>query len=319
MQRKSCDFIEHGLVFTWKDVLNCCLYQSNDGKNILFNKYFSDTTFSIDSILKKKEYIRLQFNEGNIFPGCINCHNLVEKNWDDEKYINIIYISHWTKCNCNCFYCYYDAGKKFFQKFKNEKILPLLIELKKKNILKTNGYIVITGGEPTELNELDKIIEFFIKNNENKIVLNSSGITYKKSIEKALKHDIMELTISIDSADRELYKRIKRIDKFNQVIKNIEHYIKAQNNNKKGVRLKYIILPEINDTKEYILKWINLCLQLGVKHIILDVETNYYLRSRNNIPKHIFEMIALAEQEAAYNNIEISYYSHAAQIKYEMK
>ena len=318
MQRKSCHFIEHGLVFTWHEVLTCCLYQSGDRKNVLFSDYFGNKNFSLEYILNKKDIIRQQFQNGKIFSGCINCHNLEEKDWDENNYINVIYISHWTKCNCNCFYCYYDGGKKFFQKFKNKDILPLLKEMHKNNILKNDGYIVITGGEPTELNELDKIIEFFIKNNENKIVLNSSGIKYKKSIEKALKKDIMELTVSIDSADRGLYKKIKRIDKYNQVIKNIKNYVKAQNNNKKGVRLKYIILPGVNDTIENLQKWINLCINLNVKHIILDIETNYYLHNKNNIPLHIYEMIKHAEEEAEKNNLEISYYSHVSQIKHEM-
>lgn len=318
MLYKSCHFVEHGLVFTWKDVLTCCLYQSDDRKNVLFNSYFADEDFSLQNILDKKEYIRDKFKQGQIFQGCIGCHNLEEKDWDDEIYINVIYISHWTKCNCNCFYCYYDGGKKFFQKFKNKKILPLLVDMNEKNILKNDGYIVITGGEPTELDELDSIINFFIKNNQNKIVLNSSGIKLNTAIEKALKKDIMELTISIDSADRELYKKIKRIDKFNQVVKNIKKYVNAQGANKKGVRLKYIILPGVNDTIENIKNWINLCLTLRVEHIILDIETNYYLNNKNRLPFHIYDIIKYAEREAEKYKLEISYYSHVSQIKHEM-
>ncbi len=317
MKYKSCNMIEHGLIFSWKDVVTCCSYNAGDKGDVLFDKYFNSKDFSIENIMKKKKEIRLNFKNGKILKGCINCYNLEEKNWDDEDYINCIYISHWTKCNCNCFYCYYDPQKYFFQKFKNNKIMPLLNKMNKNNLIRNNGYFVITGGEPSELNELDNIINFCLKNDINTIYLNSSCIKYEKSIEKALKKDKIEITLSLDCSDKNLYKKIKRIDAFDKVINNIKKYIKAQNTKKDAVRIKYIIIPNINDSEYEIEKWLLLCCNLGVQKVIMDVETNWYLSHRNNIPQKIQDLIKYFKKRTKELGLLTDFYSHAAQINHD--
>ncbi len=317
MKYKSCYLLEHGIIFTWQNVLSCCSYNANDNGNVLFNKYFSDKEFSIEKILEKKRELRQNFKEGRILKGCINCYNLQEKDWDDEDYINYVYVSHWTKCNCNCFYCYYDSVKDKFQKFKNKKLLPVLQKMQKNNLLKNNVSFIITGGEPTELNELDSIIDFCLKYNISYISVNSSCIKYNKSVAKALSKDILELTLSLDCSDSIMYKKIKRIDAFDTVIKNLKKYIQAQGSAKTNVRVKYIILPGINDSIEEMEKWLLLCYKLNVKRIVLDVQTQYYTANKNNISQNIKNLIKYFKVRAGELQIETVYYSHAAQIIYE--
>ena len=64
--------------------------------------------------------------------------------------------------------------------------------------------------------------------------------------------------------------------------------------------------------------WLDLCIELRVKHVILDVETSYYMQNRDRIPDYIKELIKYVEEIAAKNKIKVSYYSHASQIKHEM-
>ncbi len=316
MKYKSCNMIEHGMIFTCSDIQHCCIYKANDGKNIIFNKYFTDKDFSIERVLEQKKEIRENFKKGIIFDGCLNCHNLEEKDWDDDDYIKYIYVSHWTKCNCNCFYCYYDNNKMYFQKFRNKKLLPLLKEMKKKNQLKTDGHFIITGGEPTELDELDSIISFALNLNIH-MYLNSSGIKFKKSIAQALKKDKIDVTISLDSSDSVMYKKIKRTNTYDKVINTIKQYVSSQGERKDAVRLKYIILPNVNDNKEEIEKWLLLCYQLNVKKVILDVQTQFYELWKNNIPDYIKELINYFKIRAKELDMDIDLYSYAAQINFE--
>lgn len=318
MKYKSCHSIEHGIIFTWEKVVNCCMYKANDGANILFDKYFSSKDFSIEKIFEKKRRLRENLKKGIIPQGCQNCYNLEEKDWDDDDYIKYVYVSHWTKCNCNCAYCYYDGSKKFFQKFKNDKLLPILKKLAENKQLRNDGYLIITGGEPSCLNELSSIINFAIKQDIKDIYLNSSCIKYEKSIEKALKKDKIEITLSLDSSNKELYKKIKRIDAFDKVIKNIKKYIKAQNEKKTAVRIKYIILPNINDSIEEMDNWLILCQNIGIKKVILDIETHWYLRNKNNIPEHIKELINHFKEKATDMGFEIDFYSHVSQINCDL-
>lgn len=317
MKYKSCHLLEKGIIFTWKDILNCCMYNADDNANVLSNKPFDEESFSLEKILDKKEQLRNEFKQGKISKGCLNCHNLEEMDWDDKREIKYIYVSHWTKCNCYCFYCYYRPEKEFFQKFKNKKLLPLLKQMKKDNILNPDGYVIITGGEPSELDELPEIIDFCLKSHIKEIYLNTSGIKYEKSIEEALKKDNIAITISLDSSNRALYKKIKQTDSFEKVINNIKKYVSAQGEIKTNVRLKYIIIPTINDKKEEIENWLTLCKTLEVKKVILDIETHWYERNKNNIPVHIKELINYFKKRTDELNMEKDFYSHLSQINYE--
>ena len=315
---KSCPILEHGIMFTHENVRNCCMYYTKDNENVLFPKYFADKEFSIDDIIKKKRELRENVKKG-IFPkGCINCHGLEEQDWDNDDYINVIFISHWTKCNCNCFYCYFDYDKKKFQHFKHKPLLPVLKEMKEKHLIRNSGYVAITGGEIGELKEFDDILNFCLEVDFHSIVVNSSCIKYKKSIEKGLKKDKIEFTVSLDSGNKELYKKIKRMNSFDRVVKHIKQYIQAQGENKYNVRVKYIILPNVNDSIEQLNEWIDLCCNIGVKHIILDVETSYFVANQHNIPKHIYDMVSFAEQKAKEKGMKISYYAHALQLKHDI-
>lgn len=312
---KSCYLVEHGLSFMWDNVLLCCL----SDKKYIIEENFDGKNFDLDRILKQKRELRNQFKVGNVLPQCQNCHNLKEQDWDDEDYINNLFICHWTKCNCDCFYCYYEKNKKFFQNFKSYNFMKILNYLKKKNLFKEGGEINIAGGEPTVLKEIDSIIDFCLKNGARNITINSNCIDYKKSIEKALKKDKMLFTVSLDCSSKEMYQKIKRRDSFNKVISNLKKYIKAQGEIKHNVRVKYIILPKVNDSIEEVEKWINLCYELGVKQIILDLETKYYLANKGNIPEYIYEIIQFAENKANDLGIMVNYYSHVLQLKHEEK
>lgn len=310
---KSCDLVEHGLTFLHDSIVLCCL--SNE--NYFFKKDFNGTNFNLSEIVELKKNLRNKFKKGEILPQCINCHNLKEENWDDEDYINNLFIGHWTNCNCNCSYCYYANNKYLFKEIKSYNFLKILEELKKNNLFKPYGEINIAGGEPTVLKELDSIINFCLKNEVRNITVNSNCIKYNKTIAKALSRDKLLFTVSLDCSEKEMYKKIKRIDAFDRVIKNLKKYIKAQGENKHNVRVKYIIIPGINDSISQVEKWIDLCYTIGVKQIILDLETNYYYKNKDKIPKHIYEIIEYTKKKANNLGIIVNYYSHIQQMIYE--
>ena len=175
-------------------------------------------------------------------------------------------------------------------------------------ILRAGGMISFGGGEPTLLDEFEDIMNFFLDNYFWGIRVHTSGIKYSQALARAISEIRGYVVVSVDSGDRETFKEIKRVDKFDEVRETIRKY--ALQTNYIGrylVSAKYIIIPGINDTKEQIEKWLTANYNAGLYTTVLDLEENWYLQNRNNIPKHIFELIKYAEKRAKQlkSNFEI--------------
>lgn len=317
MKYKSCHLLEHGLYFDRNRISICCMSPNKNSSRVTLVENYYGEKINWEEIIAKKKELRASHQAGKILPSCEGCFNLEEAEWDKRDYINCIHISHWSNCNCNCVYCYYEPDKKFYNSHKPYKILPVLKDMLEKNVLTHEGYIAFSGGEPTVLDEFDDLLEFFYKMTLKTIVVNSSGIKYDETLAKGIEAGKVELTVSLDCGNAHLYKKIKSLDTFDTVIDNMKKYISMQQGTQDKVRLKYIILPEINDSVEEAEKWIQTCIEIGVKKIILDIETRWYLANRDNIPDYIYELINYVQKRAKESDLTLEYYSHVSQIVFE--
>ena len=213
---------------------------------------------------------------------CDNCVYLETAN-DKPMEINNkfkrIECYHWVQCNCACFYCSNRQKTKLkitnplFHKVKGIiNIYPYIKELKKRNLIDDDARFSIVGGECTLLKEFPDIIKFVIKNNYPIDIL-SNGILYEKYISKALNANKKSfLSISLDSGTSETFKKIKRVDKFNNVVKNLKKYVKETKENSNQVMVKYIILKGINDNKDEIDKFFDVCTNIGITNFFPSIE-----------------------------------------------
>ena len=155
-----------------------------------------------------------------------------------------------------------------------------------RKILRAGGQVGFGGGEPTILPELDKLIDLFLKNGFSNIRIPSSGIKYSNMIAKGISTGQISVVVSVDSSSRETYKKIKQIDKYDTVCKNLKKYAKAQRkppvnasyeeiDSCYGVMSKYIIIPGINDNKEEIDNWLKFNKENNIEKIILDIENSW--------------------------------------------
>ena len=174
--------------------------------------------------------------KGNIVPECKNCVYLQEREWDDNPKFKWIQIAHWSECNCNCTYCY-RLQSNFEKPKKRYKIMPIIKELDKMNMLDYNGELAYSGGEPASLREFDDITNFFIKKGEKLIMVHTNAIKPVKSVLNGLKTDTMSVTVSVDCGDRQKFKQIKQVDAYNKVMDTLKKYVKAQGNDKTSVGL----------------------------------------------------------------------------------
>ena len=178
-----------------------------------------------------------------------------------------------------------------------------------------NGELAYSGGEPASLREFDEITNFFIKKGEKLIMVHTNGIKPVKSVLKGLKTDTMSVTVSVDCGDREKFKQIKQVDAYNKVIDTLKKYVKAQGSNRKMVRSKYIIIPNVNDTKEDINKWLDETEKIGIQQVILDFEADWLERNKRNIPEHIDEIYQYIVDSSYKRGLDLQFYGVATQYR----
>ncbi len=317
MKYKSCHLLEHGIYFYFDSIQVCCLLTGKEGKPFYIIKDYKGEKIDWDYILEFKRNLRESHKKGIINSYCEGCFNLEEKEWEDTDIINNLYISHWTNCNCACNYCYTEENKEFFNSHKPYKLMPILKEMLEKNILDYKGYVAFGGGEPAVLDEFEDIVNLFLDNNIRSIVTNSSGIKYVEAIARGLSTGIVDLTVSIDCADRELYKKIKKIDAYDKVIENLKKYVQAQGEDKTKVRSKYIIIPGLNDNQTEIENWLQKSVEIGIKQVVIDVEGQWFFKFKNDLPKHMLDLISYVEDRTKELDLGLFYYSYADQIRHE--
>ncbi|MBP3461850.1 MAG: pyruvate formate lyase-activating protein [Bacilli bacterium] len=162
-------------------------------------------------------------------------------------------------CKLRCLFCH---NPEMWNKKENNVTPKELYEkiIKFKPYYKNGGGVTFSGGEP--LLQVDFIIELskMLKNDNINIALDTAGVGIGK-YEEILK--LVDLVIlDIKDYNKEGYKKMtgQTIEEFNRFLKTVEKLGKK-------IWIRQVIVPGINDTKEYI---------LGLKK---------YLKNINNIEK----------------------------------
>ena len=207
--------------------------------------------------------------------------------------LKYILINHWENCQLDCIYCHTHQDKKYLNSLKPWKILPVLKDALKQNMLSYNGNVNITGGEPTILKEFPDLMKFFLEKTNIFIMINSAAVDYSKWIKKGLEKKRVMVTISLDAGTRETYKKIKNVDKFKKVIDNIKKYKKHLDPVQTSlIGMKYIFIPGYNDTLEEVQSWLKIIEDLGLTNIQLELEHHWYQQNQY-LPDNVKEYIEL--------------------------
>ena len=298
----SCKWLESGVCFDngvyGSNVKLCCYMSAPGGGNSMIFEDYHGEKIDWDAFFHiKNEYRKIQKSGGTV-PGCRGCVFLETKPWLQENYIDNLLFDHFTKCNCNCTYCYTQEDKKKYNSLKTYNIYPIVKDMFDKGLIRRGGAIGFGGGEPTILPEFDKLIKLFLKNGFDDMRVPSSGIKYSSAIAKGIETGQLSVVVSIDSGCRETYKKIKQIDAYEKVCKNLKKYSKAQKRFF-NVISKYIIIPEVNDTKEEIDKWLQFNRENKILVLIIDIENSWLNKYRNDKPdERIIDLIRYVQFKA---------------------
>ncbi len=304
MNGKGCIFLEKGIDFEANKVCDCCI-SHNDGRGlpVLIDNYNGEP-INWDEIFAIKEK-RIAAQKDKTIYECENCYHLNDYKFTGERKISDFHFSHCRACNANCIYCS-DEQSKGGVNYDTYAIIKDLID---KGLYQSGGEATMQGGEPTLMQNFDELVHLFTENGTN-VRVHTSAIKYSPTTAEALSQNKGTVVISLDSGCKETYKRIKNVDAFDIVCENISKYIQASQQNPQNVRIKYIIVPGVNDNIDEIDKFFNLMQKLGVKDIALDIEVSYARKYNNkDVSPHIFLLNDYFNKMANKLKINITIYS----------
>lgn len=318
--QRICPILNEGLCFNYIGlrITYCTLTNANnglgwpmlskevfDGKTINWDKFFEEREKEINAIKNNTER-----NE------CKNCQHICEGDFEDDKKIHYVLLSTWQVCNSDCIYCgghseplsetsdnYEENYKLFVEPY---DILGIIKEMIEKDILAKDAKIDFAGGEPTLYPKFEELVSFFIDNNYKNMIMHTNNINYSPAIERAIKADSLSLVVSVDAGSKKCHEQIKRVKSYDKVWENFKTYSKFRNaNSQKRLCAKYIIIPQINDTKSEIKEFINKAYTNGATQVALNVynqllnEMNY----KEDLLEHLLELSDFFLEEAKKYNL----------------
>lgn len=159
--------------------------------------------------------------------------------------------------------------------------------------------VEIQGGNVSCLQNFEQIADIFIKNCNNlNFLMYTNGIKYLPIFDK-IAH-LCDFVISLDAGTKETFFKIKQVDVFEQTIENIK---RISVSNKKDLKLKYIVVKDVNDNEQELNKFLDVVGEIGgISSIILDIDYSISL-SNFTVPKHYYNLFNIAEKYSESNNI----------------
>ena len=238
------------IVFDWiyKKRVNDISLMTNLNKNVI-SKLSNDMCINNIEIVKTDKGVNVEkylfrLNDGERIEAVVMYHD----------YGNSLCISTEVGCNMGCAFCESGRLKKRRNLTTDEMILQVL-EIEK-SINKRISHIVLMGiGEPFD--NYDNVLKFVKIVNDSKgidigarhITISTCGLVPK--IKEFTKEKLqVNLAISLHAPNDELRSKIMPINKvypLNELIDAVKDYIRVTN---RRVTFEYIMLYDINDTKE---------------------------------------------------------------------
>jgi cyclic pyranopterin phosphate synthase len=158
-------------------------------------------------------------------------------------------------CNFKCGYCLpngYQIDKSDNRKFLHlDEVRRLAKALSELGVNK----IRLTGGEPTVRKDFFDIVKTIKENSGiKKTVITTNGYHLDKIAHKIKESGLDGINISIDSLNRETFKKVTSHDRLDEILRGIRI---LQSLNFKNIKINAVLLKGINDSKDDFDQWSN--------------------------------------------------------------
>ena len=158
-------------------------------------------------------------------------------------------------CNFKCGYCLpngYQIDKSDNRKFLHlDEVRRLAKALSELGVNK----IRLTGGEPTVRKDFFDIVKTIKENSGiKKTVITTNGYQLDKIAHKIKESGLDGINISIDSLNKETFKRVTSHDRLEEILRGIKV---LQGLNFKNIKINAVLLKGINDSEDDFNQWSN--------------------------------------------------------------
>ncbi|MEG2311616.1 MAG: 23S rRNA (adenine(2503)-C(2))-methyltransferase RlmN, partial [Bacilli bacterium] len=222
----------------------------------------------------------------------LNDNNYIEAVLMKHNYGLSLCISSQVGCNMGCTFC--ESGR--LKKIRNLETYEMVLQILQveQDIKKRISHVVIMGiGEPFD--NYDNVMKFIeIINNDKGLAIGARHITISscgliKEIKKFMTNPKqINLAISLHASNDQLRNQLMPINRkynLNNLITAINEYITTTN---RRITFEYIMLKDINDTKECALELVNLIKGINCYINLIaynETSTNYKRSSKQTILK----------------------------------
>ncbi|MCB5189672.1 radical SAM protein [Methylobacillus arboreus] len=158
------------------------------------------------------------------------------------RYSNAVFLIN-TQCNSRCAMCSSYTIKPLPGEMTTEQVIDTLNKLKKHN---SNIKISFVGGEPTLRPDFDLILGHCNKLNIIFTIVTNGIILNENKAENILLHKPFAVHVSLDSLDKDTYKKIRGVDRVESVKTNINILIQIAKKlrSKTFIGIKTVITSE---------------------------------------------------------------------------
>lgn len=217
---------------------------------------------------------------------CSGCGYLQEKYCGKKVAISNLSFGtvpdNFSLCNFRCFYCIGDKQNWNYNQSPECSPINVLRTLEEKELVSPFFTMIsFANGELTVLPYCDAFLE---ASKQYMMLILTNASVYNAKIAERLSSGLTRLNVSVDAGTRETFARIKGVDAWDKVSKNLARYGEANGE----IALKYIFFPGINDDQQNIDGFLNLCRKTRSKKVRLSYDYRYLIP----IDDCIFEKLA---------------------------
>lgn len=260
----SCHDLEYGILLFSDGIKHCCNRNSYGTiQDIILYENDHNITNTIQKVIEQKKQI-IQDNIDGKETICTNCKYLKEGLWLKEKKVRQINLSLDYLCNLRCKYC--DKWEMKYVKQNEFDVINLMKCLENSPLVDITYPVLYSSGEISIQPNINEILEA-LKNYD--VCYFSNATKYNSRLAEKIETKANCLVVSLDCGTSETYKKIKGIDFYDTVCRNIEKYSLHGGN----VILKYIVMEE-NTNQEDLDGFIELCVKNRIKSIIISKDFN---------------------------------------------
>ena len=238
----------------------CCEFMEPEGvPGISFKETAEETLDAYLDLWAKlktesKQIASGQRDKPEVTVGCAACKLYTKNHWLSDGLIRYIFFSMYpSPCQCHCVYCNLykdgttslplsDAAKENY-----EKLFAMIDLCHKRGIIAPDALWAVACGELSIHPYRDRILDLV---EGKRVVFHSNCFKFDERIAAHLGKDPKsELSFSIDAGTPEAWEKVKGYNNFTTVVGNLEKYVE-QCVYPDQVRVKYIIIPGANDTRD---------------------------------------------------------------------